>query len=474
MILKGVCITDACLPEKDVEIERISENSRDADEKTVFVALHGTRTDGERYIPRAFSKGCPIIVTENSDGIEGCFVKTPNARGAYAVMCSNLYRNVQNKMHCVAVTGTNGKTTVTYMLRHIFQRANVRCGLMGSIVNITPKRRTPADLTTLDPPKLYGTLYEMYMDGADYVFMEASSHALALDKTFALKFDVGILTNITSDHMDFHKNLDNYISAKSKLFAQSKISLYNRDDLHFESVLRRTGGVYRTYSEKHGDSDYVFRVLQHTPGGMKIDCNGAEFEIGSPARFNAYNAVSAFAAARTCGVDADIITSALGDFKMPPGRCETVSPPDAEFSVIIDFSHTPDSLENILKCGKQLTRKRLILVFGCGGDRDKTKRPTMGRIACRYADYTVITSDNSRSEEPEEIIKDILNGIDKNSRYEVIVDREQAIITALETACAGDCVILAGKGHEEYEITKKGKRRFSEREIVSRWFGGRE
>ncbi len=468
-----MCITDAHLPNEDVEIKRISENSNDTDANTVFAALSGTKTAGERYISQAYKNGCRIVLTENSDGVEGYYIKTPNARAAYATMCAHLFSDPQDNMHCVGVTGTNGKTTVTYMLRHIFGTSGIPCGMLGSIENATPCRKMPTHLTTLDPPELYRALRDIYADGGKYVFMEASSHALALDKIYPIRYDVGILTNITSDHMDFHKNKENYISAKAKLFAQSKISLYNADDKNHETIERRVGGVYYTYSQYDKTSDFYFETEDMSESSMTVICHGQKLIVNSPARFNAYNATAAFAASVICGMSPDLASKAIRSFHMPKGRCETVSPDGAEFVVMIDFSHTPDSLANILRCGRDITKNRLTVVFGCGGDRDRTKRPEMGRIASLYADYAVITSDNSRGEDPDDIIRDILRGVDKNSRYEVISDRKQAIITALENARAGDCIILAGKGHEEYEINKEGKRYFSEREIVRCWFEGR-
>ncbi len=387
-------------------------------------------------------------------------------------MCARLYGDPQNKLHCIGVTGTNGKTTVTYMMDHIFKKNGISGGIMGSIVNITPKKSIETDFTTQDPPGLYRTLNEMYTDGAEYVFMEASSHALALDKTFAVSYDVGILTNITSDHMDFHKSTENYVSAKAKLFAQSKVSVLNRDDMHFESIRRRICGEYLTYSQRDKDAEFYFEIIKRTKESIIFKCNGEEFFINSQAEFNVYNAVCAIAASTCC--DVSIKNDCFCDFEFPKGRCEKVSPKNSEFTVIVDFSHTPDSLENILKTCRQITCGRLILVFGCGGDRDKTKRPVMGRIAGRYADRTIVTSDNSRGENTEDIINNIVSGIDKNARYRIIPDREQAIITALGMAREGDTVILAGKGHEEYEITKEGKRRFSEKEIVRRWFEERQ
>ncbi len=460
------------MPYEDVEIKRITENSNFVQNGDIFVALNGTHTSGEKYIYNAYKNGCVLVVTENTDGIDGYYIKTPNTRSAYATMCAHLYRDPQSRLHCIGVTGTNGKTTVTYMLKHIFEHYDVPCGVMGSIVNITPLKTVEAALTTLDPPQLYGMLDEMHRDGAKYVFMEASSHALALDKVFPISYDVGILTNITSDHMDFHKNTDNYVSAKCKLFTQSKISVLNADDRHFDAIRRRIKGEYVTYSQIDKKADNYFEIIKRTKENIIFKCNGEKYSVNSPADFNVYNAVGAVTAAQCSGLN--IKPDCLNGISFPRGRCETVSPKDSEFTVIIDFSHTPDSLENILKACRRITENRLILVFGCGGDRDRTKRPEMGRIAGRYADRTVITADNSRSESTEAIIKDIISGIDKNCCYEVISDRKQAIITALETARSGDCIILAGKGHEEYEITKDGKRHFSEKEIVSRWFGGRQ
>lgn len=459
------------LPCQDVEISKITEKAEEVTENSVFVALRGTKNDGNRFMASALKNGAVALVTDGCECSEKT-VNVDNVRRAYAKMCANFYGFDNSFKGACAVTGTNGKTTTVYMLEHIALCLGKECCISGSIENRSKNIRYPSQLTTADPPQLYEMMTNFLSDGAEYLFMEASSHSLALDKISAMKFDVGIVTNITSDHLDFHKTRENYISAKAKLMCLCDTMLLNKDDKACVKIKDRGKSETLFFSTKDKNADFYAENIKCDKDKISFDYFGGTMEhvvVNTPTYFNVYNALCATAAAELLGFDVKNVCACLERFKMPKGRSEIVSDDSCPFKVIIDFSHTPDALENILKACKSMTEGRVILVFGCGGDRDREKRPQMGRIATRYADYTVITADNSRSENTTDIIKAILKGIDKNSRYNVIENREEAIINALNYAKAGDCVLLAGKGHEEYEITKDGKRPFSERNIVKGW-----
>lgn len=456
-----------------MEITGINERSDEIKKGNIFVALKGTKKDGAHFIGRAYENGAVVVLsdTELDDGVP--YIKTDNVRRAYARLCCNYYLENNLFQSSCAVTGTNGKTTVTYMLRHIFKSLNKKCCMVGSIENTSDGICIPSDMTTPDPPSLYKMLSEFQADGAEYLFIEASSHSLALDKLSPLRFDVGALTNITSDHLDFHKNREQYISAKAKLFTGCRAALINGEDATGVRISDRCICEKYFYSTKNTKADFYAENIVCNEDGISFDYKGMRnigVKLSSPAYFNVYNALCATASAELLGADITSVPNIMESFAPPEGRCETVSPPNSPFRVIIDYSHTPDALENILKVCGRLTDGRLILVFGCGGDRDKEKRPQMGRVASRYADHMLITSDNCRGEPLRDIINDIMKGIDKNSRYEIIEDRKEAILHALDMARENDCVLLAGKGHEKYEITKDGKRPFSEKNIVKGWF----
>ncbi len=466
-----MCVLQCGLPCQDVEISKITEKAEEATENSVFVALKGTKNDGNGFTTRALKNGAAAVLTDIAETTEKT-INVDNVRRAYAKICANFYGFDNSFKGACAVTGTNGKTTTVYMLEHIATCLGGECCIAGSIENRSRNICLPSQLTTADPPQLYGMLSDFLNDGAEYLFMEASSHSLALDKISAMKFDVGIVTNITSDHLDFHKTRENYISAKAKLACLCDTVLLNKDDEACMRIKDRASSKKLLFSVNDKNADFCAKNVKCDGNKISFDYRGVavgHVTLNTPTHFNVYNAVCAIAATELLGYDGKNACECMESFGLPKGRFETITDGDCPFKVVIDFSHTPDALENILKACKNITAGRVILVFGCGGDRDREKRPRMGRIATRYADYTVITADNSRSESTPNIIKDILKGIDKNSRYGVIENRKEAIINALNYARSGDCVLLAGKGHEEYEITKDGKRPFSERDIVKGW-----
>lgn len=470
-LLKGICAVTASTPLKDVEINGIKENSDEVGIGDMFIAITGTLHDGREYIAKAVKSGAVCVVYEgkedvNTDGV--CFVRVSNVRYACAVIWSNYYGNPEKYLHLIGVTGTNGKTTVCRMIKHIFDSCGETCGIIGTVSNGIGAELERADMTTPAPREFYALLAKYRQRNAHIVVLEASSHALAQNRLAPCSFDVGILTNITQDHLDFHKTRENYISSKCKLFTQSKISLLNGDDPECTTVAKRIRGIKRI-CRINGKGDVTAEnVTEYGLYGSKFDYGNVNVSLPLPGIFNVYNAMQAMAACEIFGISAEKSARALERMSGVEGRCEVQKFDFAAvpFSVVIDFAHTPDALQNTLRICKRATKGKLIAVFGCGGERDKEKRPEMGRISSITADLTVITSDNSRSEDPQEIINDIMRGIDKNSRYAVIPDRTQAIHYALDQAGKGDTVLLAGKGHEEYQIDKSGRHPYSERDTV--------
>ena len=476
-LLSGVCIIRASENLFSAEINGVKENSNDVCPGDLFVAWNGTDHDGFDYIAEALSKGASAVLYESRkrnflcDIPDVCFVQTNNARRAYAVIMSNYYSSPERYMQLVGVTGTNGKTTVCRMVKHILEDSNIKCGITGTLGNGIGNDIENSSMTTPSSREFYRLLDEYRKKGADVVVSEVSSHALKQDRLATCVFDVGVLTNITSDHMDFHKTMDDYISSKCKLFTQSKVSILNGDDSSSKIIADRTRGTKRFYSETKKADIVLSGIIEHGIYGTEFEYFGksnTKVILNIPGRYNVKNAACAVAVCEELGIDAVTSARALESLKDIKGRCEVLDLGgfDVCYSVIIDFAHTPDALYNILLTCRSFTENRLICVFGCGGDRDRTKRPEMGRIASRTADLTVITSDNPRTESPDEIISDILKGVDKNSRYAVISDRTEAIHFALDTASDGDVILLAGKGHEEYEIGKNGKVPYSERNTV--------
>lgn len=475
-----------CPAEKaQIEIKGITSNSKRVEPGWLFVCLPGTRKDrfgksidGERYIDDAVSRGCAAFLSETEfDRENGIFTADP--LGDMSRLCRAFYGDGIEKLKLVAVTGTNGKTTTVQLLRSIFTVAGYACGTVGTLGCRSSAGEitvVPADLlsgsTTPDPELLYQILSEMAKQGNEYVFIEASSHALARKKLDALRFECGIFTNITRDHLDFHLNEENYILAKAALSGLCKCFIVNADDPNHKRICERSitcsqngNGYYTSKNEEyidHGGSR--FELCRK---GKRVACIHTHL-CGS---YNVMNTLEAAACALTFGIDADKVRDGIESLTRVDGRLERVKlSENADVEVYIDYAHTPDALRNLLTSAGRLSGKhgRTVLLFGCGGDRDKGKRREMGRIASAFADFTVITSDNCRSEDPGEIINDILKGTDKEKPYIVIPDRREAIKYAIMEARPGDTVILAGKGHEKYETDAMGTHPFDEAETARR------
>jgi UDP-N-acetylmuramoyl-L-alanyl-D-glutamate--2,6-diaminopimelate ligase len=480
----------------EIEISYIASDSRRVKPGSLFVCLNGTKVNGHRYIGDAVEKGAVAILAERDADIElsvfagkdaPLLLKTDNTRKALSFLWNAWYGSPANGMKLIAVTGTNGKTSVTYMLREIFMSAMYKTGLIGTVVCYSGDKRLSirsadenANMTTPDPEELFLMLDVMRRDGAEYVFIEATSHALALDKLAPLHFAAAVFTNLTPDHLDFHGSMENYLAAKKKLFSMTDIAVINGDDKYSRDIYEAAeaggcGNIRICTANENLRGDYSAMNIKF------LGTDGVEYILSSvcsifkikspiPGRFTVMNTLQAASVALLLGIDCRNVRDALRHMRGIDGRFERVRlPSGADFSVFIDYAHTPDALENLLATARGFRKKgqRIVLLFGCGGDRDKSKRRIMGRIASELADFVIITSDNSRSEDPADIISDITVGFDYTRAQAIIIkDREEAIYYAIENAVRGDIILLAGKGHEEYEIDRSGKHPFDEKAIA--------
>ncbi|NLH00353.1 MAG: UDP-N-acetylmuramoyl-L-alanyl-D-glutamate--2,6-diaminopimelate ligase, partial [Clostridiales bacterium] len=384
----------------------------------------------------------------------------------------NYFGKPDSKMKIVGVTGTNGKTTTTMLLKHVIEDCTgEKTGLIGTNQNMIGEKVLPTERTTPESYELYKLFREMADEACSYVVMEVSSHSLVLDRVAGVRFEVGVFTNLTQDHLDFHKTMEEYAGAKALLFERCEKAAVNIDDEWGGYICQRAKCPVFTYSEKKLEADLIAKDIRLSPTNVKfcaLALNTLErVSLEIPGRFSVYNAMSVISAALLLGLPLNRICESLKTAKGVKGRVEVVPTPE-DFTVLIDYAHTPDALENVIKSMKEVTPGRVVVVFGCGGDRDKTKRPVMGEIASTLADFCIITSDNPRTEVPSDIIADILSGVKvPKSRYKVIEDRAEAIAYAIDNHMDGDVIILAGKGHETYQIVGKTKYHMDEREIVA-------
>ena len=468
------------------EISAITIDSRAVVPGCMFVCISGTKADGHAFIEEALQKGAAAVVIEREVPVMktsgAIFIRVSNSRRALARLCNAWYGHPAAALRLVAVTGTNGKTSVSTMLKSMFDAAMIPCGLIGTVgclcrdrlLNIRSANRE-ANMTTPDPNELYHMLSVMAAEGVEVVIMEATSHALALDKLEPLCFDAAIFTNLTPEHLDFHGDMESYFEAKAKLFAKAKLAVLNADDAATPRLSQRCcGQVVRTSTGGRRAEYAALEAEFHGVDGVSYTLSSsrvrAKINSPIPGIFTLSNTLQAAACALEMGVDIRAVRQALTNFSGVAGRMERVRlgvPTD--FSVFVDYAHTPDAMKNLLLTARGFCREhqRIVLLFGCGGDRDKTKRPQMAAVASELADVVYVTSDNSRSERREDIIEDILKGIDKNKEHYVIPDRAAAIEMAIKNARTGDVILLAGKGHETYEIDRMGRRPFDERAIAS-------
>ena len=457
------------------EIVSIEYDSRKVKSGSLFIAIQGLTFDGNTFIREALKRRAAGIVTDRPESRTNIpTIIVPDARKAMAVMSDKFYGSPQNAIVMTAVTGTNGKTTVAYMIKSIFDASGIGCGLIGTIEHIIGKKTIESVNTTPESRDIHALLSEIIEANQHACIMEVSSHALALSRVHGIQFRTVAFTNISRDHLDFHGSFKEYLDAKSLLFSSlsgDSAAVVNMDDPGAEHIINVSrGGKVLTFGfNEDCDIHPVFfelgtrssRVVLSTPSGEM------EFTLQIPGRFNISNAMAAAGIGLACGLPPNPITSGLETLKSVRGRYEIIDE-GQNFTVIIDYAHTPDALESILSSAREIKKGHLISVFGCGGDRDKGKRPEMGEISTRIADYTIITSDNPRTEKPEDIISDILKGINKIAECKTFVDREKGILEALKIAGPDDTIVIAGKGHEDYQIIGDEKKYFNDSETVRR------
>lgn len=456
---------------ENVQISGIFGNSQKIKPGGVFVCLKGEKRDGHEFARDAEERGAAVIVASEKTEAGIPVVYVEDTAAAYAGLAQKFYGHPEKKLKLIGVTGTNGKTTVAFLIKAILQAAGKKTGVIGTNKCFAGDKELDFESvmpTTPDAAELAEIFDMMLEENVEYVVAEVSSHALALGRVMGLSFEVGVFTNLSHDHLDFHKTRENYLKAKTKLFDISKKAVVNTDSAAGTEILKTCPEETVTVGIRAAG----IRVSQIKLGGdfteFIVSENNEKYRIRLPipGKFSVYNALCAIGAARTLGLDYGVIGAALASVGGVKGRAELV-PTDTDYKVIIDYAHSPDGLENILHTAKGFTKGRVIVVFGCGGDRDKTKREQMGKIAGEIADFSVITSDNPRSENPVEIIEEIKKGADKtDGEYIIVVNRREAIEYALGAAKKDDTVLLCGKGQETYQIIGDEKIHFDEREIV--------
>ncbi len=455
----------------EAELEDICYDSRKAAPGTVFVAIRGFETDGHKYIASAAERGAECVVCEEAPECAIPYVIVDDSREALALMSRNLFGDPASEMTVIGVTGTNGKTTTTYLLKLLLEvTRDAKVGLIGTNGNMIGAELIHTERTTPESYELQKLFRDMADAGCTHVVMEVSSHSLVLHRVAGIRFAVGVFTNLTQDHLDFHKTMGEYAAAKALLFSMCGRAVINRDDEWAEFMLRRCKCQALTFSERES-ADLTARDIQLSASGVEFTAaygGGSEhIKLGIPGLFSVYNALGVIGCALCLGIGMHESALALSGAKGVKGRVEVVQT-DGDYTILIDYAHTPDALENVLRSMRAVTHGRVVALFGCGGDRDRTKRPIMGRIAAENADFVIVTSDNPRTERPEDIVADITAGLEGTSTpHEVIVDREEAIEWAIGHHQPGDVIVLAGKGHEDYQIIGHEKRHMDEREIVA-------
>ena len=456
-----------------LDITGVQYDSRQVTSGDLFVAISGFQTDGHRYIPKAMENGAVCVVCEKKPETGIAYVLVPDARAALAALGANWFGHPSDSMCMIGITGTNGKTTSTYLLKHVLEKTlGAKVGLIGTIQNMIGRQTLPTERTTPESFELQRLFRQMADAGCTHVVMEVSSHALVLDRVYGVRFAVGVFTNLSQDHLDFHRTMEAYCDAKAILFDRCDIGVYNADDPWRQRLLAHAQCPRLFSYAIRGDADLKAKSVQLHAGSVDFDAEAdtdwAHVHVDIPAQFTVYNALDAMACCWNLGVPLGECADALAHDHGVKGRMEIIPTPGKDYTILNDYSHKPDALENVLESVNGLARGRTVVLFGCGGDRDKTKRPVMGGIAARLADFVIVTSDNPRTEDPQAIIDDILAGMqDTDTPYVAIPDRVEAIHYAMDHARSGDVIVLAGKGHEDYQEINHVHYPMDERVIVA-------
>ena len=469
-LLAGIEVL-ASTADPETDIPGVCYDSRKVQPGELFVAVTGYATDGHTYIGKAAAAGAAAVLCERVPEEKILYVQVKNSRRALAILGANFYRHPAREMTMVAVTGTNGKTTTTYLLKAILEGRGAKVGLIGTNQNMIGSEIVPTERTTPESLELQGLLRRMADAGCTHVVMETSSHALFEDRVYGIHYAVGIFTNLTQDHLDFHKTMEAYCDAKAILFRSCDRGVFNADDPWTERLWKDAACSRFTYAEK-APADLRAEDVELGADHVAFTAVTAEekvpVRVNIPGGFMVYNTLDVLAAALQLGIPLGESAGVLAAVPHVKGRVEVVPTPGKDYTVLIDYAHSPDGLENVLRSVKGFAKGRTVALFGCGGDRDKAKRPKMGKIACDIADFVVVTTDNPRTEVPGDIIRDILAGMEgTQTPYAVVEDRIEAIHWAMDHAQAGDVIVLCGKGHETYQEVNHVKHHMDEREIVA-------
>ena len=476
-LLKNVEVLNT-FGETEVEITGVNIDSRRIEAGHLFVAIPGTQTDGHKFIPKAIELGaaailCERMPEEHAEGVT--YVVVESTESVVGIVATHFFGDPSRKLKLVGVTGTNGKTTIATLLYNMFRKFGHKCGLLSTVCNYIEDEAIPADHTTPDPIELNRLLAKMVEAGCEYAFMECSSHAIAQKRIGGLKFAGGLFTNLTRDHLDYHKTVENYRDAKKAFFdvlEKDAFAITNADDKNGLYMVQNTKAQVKTYSIR-SMADFKAKIIECHFEGMYLDINGKEVGVQFIGKFNVSNLLAVYGAAVMLGKQPEDILVILSTLKSVSGRLEPIHSPEG-YTAIVDYAHTPDALENVLNTINEVLngKGKVITVCGAGGNRDKGKRPIMAQTAAKLSDKVIITSDNPRFEEPQDIINDMLAGLDNKQMKKVvsIVDRKEAIRTASMMAEKGDVILIAGKGHEDYQEIKGVKHHFDDREIVREIF----
>lgn len=469
-ILKGI---DVLNKYSDAEVIDVTQDSRLVKEGSLYVCVKGNTFDGHSVAEEMLENGAAAVVVERDLGLDKQVIVS-DTRSIFSSVCANFFGNPAKNLKLIGLTGTNGKTTTTFLIKQILELTGKMVGLIGTVQNMVGDEIYPAKYTTPDPYELQSLFKKMVDAGCEYCVMEVSSQALAQGRVNGLQFHIGAFTNLTQDHLDYHKTWENYFNSKRILFENSDIAITNADDKYGLEIVKDLPCKTVTYAVNTNNADYCAK-------NVKFKSDGVEYEIVSdfigrvscpiPGRFSVYNSLCAAAVALSLGIDYKSVLTAISKSNGVKGRIEVV-PTNTDYTVIIDYAHSPDGLENIITSLREIAKNRVVTLFGGGGDRDRTKRPKMGKIAAELSDFCVVTSDNPRTENPSAIIEDILEGMKGVSTpYVVVENRKDAIRWAMENAQPDDIILLAGKGHETYQILPTGTIHFDEREAVAEILG---
>ena len=466
-LLKGISVLESTA-DPELDIENVSYDSRKVTENSLFVAISGFASDGNRFIPVALSKGAVAVVTAKKPEGNVPYILVDSDRMALALLGCNFYGWPAKSMTMIGVTGTNGKTSTTLLLKQVLETClGAKVGLIGTMANMVGDEVIPTERTTPESFELQGLFARMRDSGCTHVVMEVSSHAVTLDRIGGVHFDIAAFTNLTEDHLDFHKTMACYCDAKAELFRRCGKAVINTDDSYAPRFLDAAACPVLT-TAVNGAADLQAQNMELLSDGIRYRVDDVRVHVPIPGRFTVYNTLTVLGIARQLGISLADAAAALKNVDGVKGRIEVVPTPGTDYTVLIDYAHTPDGLENVLSSVRDFCKGRIISVFGCGGDRDPIKRPIMGHIGVKLADFAVITSDNPRTEVPMAIIEDILKGVEPgDGEYIVVEDRKTAIRYAMDIAKKDDIIVLAGKGHETYQDIGGVKLHLDEREEVA-------